>query len=99
MVVFVNKLTLVGSAEEFEAIYADIAAFMMKQDGLIRYKLVRSTKDASVYFNLAEWESREQFEKSVADPEFRAQFKRLAGVVTGDPHLSEVVLEGSPSVV
>jgi quinol monooxygenase YgiN len=96
MVVFVNRLTLLGSAAEFEAIYRDIADFMLKQQGLIRYKLVRSTKDPSIYFNLAEWETRESFEQAVADPNFRALFARLSGIVKGEPHVSEVLQEGEP---
>lgn len=96
MVVFVNKLTLIGDAEEFEKRYEAVGAFMETQPGLIRYSLVRSGKDSSVYFNLAEWEDEETFRKALAEPEFRSRLDALSGLIKGEPHLTVPVRQGQP---
>ncbi|WP_299527704.1 antibiotic biosynthesis monooxygenase [uncultured Streptomyces sp.] len=99
MVVFVNKLTLIGSAEEFENRYEAVGAFMETQPGLIRYSLVRSTKDPDVYFNLAEWEDEETFQAALREPEFRARLNALTGLIKGEPHLSVPVRQGAAATL
>ncbi|WP_371649731.1 MULTISPECIES: antibiotic biosynthesis monooxygenase [unclassified Streptomyces] len=94
MVVFVNKLTLIGKPEELERIYAHVAEFMEVQPGLIRYQLIRSQKEPGIYFNVAEWDSKESFDTALTEPEFRARLKALGTVIKGEPHLSDVVVEG-----
>ncbi|WP_329172291.1 antibiotic biosynthesis monooxygenase family protein [Streptomyces sp. NBC_01477] len=94
MFVFVNKLTLTGAAEDLERIYAHVAEFMRTRPGLIRYQLVRSQNDPGIYFNVAEWESQETFDKALAEPEFRRRLKALGTVIKGEPHMSDVVEEG-----
>lgn len=96
MVVFVNKLTLIGSAEELERLYGRVADFMLTQPGLISFRLVRSEKHPETYFNIAEWTDKESFERSLREPEFRTRLNALTGLFKGDPHLSNVVLEGAP---
>ncbi|MDH6132397.1 quinol monooxygenase YgiN [Kitasatospora sp. MAA4] len=96
MVIFVNKLTLIGSAEEFEKRYEKVAEFMETQVGLIRYALTRSPKDPSVYFNIAEWEDEETFRTALKDPEFRVRLDALTGLIKGEPHLTEPVFQGAP---
>ncbi|MFJ8043420.1 antibiotic biosynthesis monooxygenase family protein [Kitasatospora sp. NPDC096147] len=98
-VTFVNKLTLIGDAEEFENLYEAVGAFMETQPGLIRYSLVRSTKDDKVYFNLAEWEDEETFRKALVEPEFRRRLDALSGLIKGEPHLSVPVREGRAAQV
>ncbi|MEV8320563.1 antibiotic biosynthesis monooxygenase family protein [Streptomyces sp. NPDC059900] len=94
MVVFVNKLTLTGAAEDLERIYAHVAEFMRTRPGLIRYQLVRSQSDPSVYFNVAEWEDQTSFEQALKEPEFRTRLKALGTVIKGEPHLSDLVESG-----
>lgn len=94
MVVFVNKLTLTGAAEDLERIYAHVAEFMRTRPGLIRYQLVRSQSDPSVYFNVAEWEDRSSFEQALKESEFRIRLKALGTVIEGEPHLSDLVESG-----
>ncbi|SNT39774.1 antibiotic biosynthesis monooxygenase family protein [Rhodococcoides kyotonense] len=94
MTVFINKLTLTGEAQELEKSYAHVAEHMETQPGLIRYLLVRSTKDPDVYYNVAEWESEELFRASVSDSIFRERLGHVTKVMTGEPHLTEVVLHG-----
>lgn len=88
--VFVNRL-VTENPGAFEALYAEIAEFMLTRPGLQRYLLTRSMKDARVYFNIAEWDTPEQFREAIASEEFRALFNRLKPMITGDPHLSEIV--------
>ncbi|MFE0423257.1 antibiotic biosynthesis monooxygenase family protein [Streptomyces sp. NPDC058953] len=94
MVVFVNKLTLTGAAEDLERVYAHVAEFMRTRPGLIRYQLVRSRNDPSVYFNVAEWEDQGSFDAALKEPEFRARLKALGTVIKGEPHLSDPVESG-----
>jgi quinol monooxygenase YgiN len=96
VVVFVNKLTVVGSTGEMESIYSRIGEFMSAQPGLIRYQLVRSTKQADVYFNIAEWETAEDFHRALAQEGFKQLYETLKPLIKGDAHLSEVVQEGVP---
>jgi len=96
VVVFVNRLTLTGKAEDLERIYADVAEFMETQPGLIRYLLVRSKKDPGIYYNVAEWTDQESFDRALKEPEFRARLARLSDVIKGEPHLTDVVREGFP---
>ncbi|KFF97870.1 antibiotic biosynthesis monooxygenase [Streptomyces europaeiscabiei] len=98
-VVFVNKLTLIGDAEEFENRYEAVGTFMETQPGLIRYSLVRSSKDESIYFNIAEWEDEETFRKALAEPEFRTRLDALTGLIKGEPHLSVPVRQGQATQV
>ncbi|MEU4048630.1 antibiotic biosynthesis monooxygenase family protein [Streptomyces olivaceus] len=93
-VVFVNKLTLIGDAEEFEHRYEAVGAFMETRPGLVRYSLVRSSKDDSVYFNIAEWEDEATFREALAEPEFRRRLDALSGLIKGEPHLSVPVRQG-----
>lgn len=99
MVVFVNKLTLTGEADDLARIYGHVADFMSTRPGLIRYQLVRSRTDPKVYFNIAEWETEESFQAALAEPEFRTRLRALGTVIAGDPHLSDVVTAGEPTPV
>lgn len=99
MVVFVNKLTLIGTPEDLERIYAHVAEYMRTRPGLIRYQLVRSRNDPGIYFNVAEWTDAESFEAALKEPEFRARLKALGTVIKGEPHLSDLVEAGEPERV
>nr|UUG47314.1 hypothetical protein [Amycolatopsis sp.] len=92
MVVFINKLTLTGPAEELERRYAHVAEFMKTQPGLIRYQLMRSRKDGDVYYNVAEWTDKEALDRAMKSPEFRARLAPVMEVITGEPHVADVVL-------
>ncbi|MFY1583643.1 antibiotic biosynthesis monooxygenase family protein [Micromonospora sp. WMMD734] len=92
MVVFVNKLTLIGAAEDLESRYAKVAEYMRTRPGLVSYVLSRSQKDPSTYYNIAEWTDEESFRKALEEPEFRSRLDRLTGIIKGEPHLTEPVL-------
>ncbi|MER5456357.1 MULTISPECIES: antibiotic biosynthesis monooxygenase family protein [unclassified Micromonospora] len=93
MVVFVNKLTLIGAAEDLERHYASVAEYMQTRPGLIRYVLSRSQKDPSTYYNIAEWTDEESFRTALHEPEFRTRLDRLTGIIKGEPHLTEPVFQ------
>ncbi|MCQ4044528.1 antibiotic biosynthesis monooxygenase family protein [Streptantibioticus rubrisoli] len=99
MVVFVNKLTLTGSAEDLERIYAHVAEFMLAQPGIIRYQLVRSQKEPGTYFNVAEWQTQEAFENALSEPEFKNRLRALGSVIKGEPHVCDVVESGERQTV
>lgn len=96
MVVFVNKLTLIGPAGDLESIYEAVSAFFREQPGLIRFQLLRSRQDPDVYINVAEWESVELFKRATSQEKFRTSM-RVSAVSVGDPHLCEVVSGGGPA--
>ncbi|MFG2041502.1 antibiotic biosynthesis monooxygenase family protein [Dactylosporangium sp. NPDC048998] len=93
-VVFVNTLRVTGSAEDLERIYADVAAFFSAQPGLLRYQLLRSTGDPSVYVNIAEWRDLEAFRTATSQEAFRTAL-RVSAVSTGEPHVCDVVFAGA----
>ncbi|MFC5827902.1 antibiotic biosynthesis monooxygenase family protein [Nonomuraea insulae] len=93
MVVFVNKLTLKGSAQELEKIYAGVAAFFSAQPGFLSYQFLRSESDPNVYINIAAWTDEESFRRATRQEAFRVA-ARVGKVSTGDPHLCSVVSSG-----
>jgi len=96
VVIFLNKLTLLGSAEQFERHFRPVADFMLAQPGIVRFVLARSQKDASVYFMVAEWTDAGSFEQATQQVEFRSRYAELKPFIKGDPHLTEVRMTGSP---
>ncbi|WP_171168713.1 antibiotic biosynthesis monooxygenase [Streptomyces sp. I05A-00742] len=100
MAVFVNRMVLTGAAEEYEQVYREAGGFMEKQPGLLDYELLRSLKDTSVYWNVAEWADAAAFhranEQAAADETLRARFSGVSDLVQGDPHMCSVVMEGRP---
>ncbi len=93
MVVFVNKLTLTGEAEDLEALYAKVAAHFRTQPGFISFVFVRSTDDPAVYFNVATWADEQSFRAATRQEKFRTAV-RVSAVSTGDPHVCAVVAQG-----
>jgi heme-degrading monooxygenase HmoA len=93
MVVFVNKLTRTGEAEDLEALYAKVAAHFRTQPGFISFVFVRSTNDPAVYFNIATWEDEQSFRAATRQEKFRTAV-RVSAASTGDPHLCAVVAQG-----
>jgi heme-degrading monooxygenase HmoA len=94
MVVFVNKLTLTGAAEDLEARYAEVAALFRIQPGFVSFALVRSGQDPDVYFNIATWDDEQSFRNATRQEKFRTAV-RVSSVSAGDPHLCVVVAQGS----
>ncbi|MCP2262593.1 Quinol monooxygenase YgiN [Streptoalloteichus tenebrarius] len=96
MIVLVNKMTIKGSPEEYERLYARAGAFMETQEGLISYQLVRSQTDPRTYFNVAVWRDASDFERAGRDERFHAMFAEMVDLVEPDQHICQVVHEGAP---
>ncbi|MFJ8794188.1 antibiotic biosynthesis monooxygenase family protein [Streptomyces sp. NPDC102462] len=97
MYVIANRITVTGSTELYEEIYAQGGAFMERQPGLIRHQLVRSLHEPDVYFSLALWDDQESFERCAALTEFQQIFGRTKGLVDIDHHRCAVVSMGEPA--
>ncbi|MER8048067.1 antibiotic biosynthesis monooxygenase family protein [Streptomyces sp. NPDC094032] len=69
-VMFVNRFTVHGPAEEFEEVFARTSAFMARQPGFVRHRLLRELDDPAAYVNLAVWADRASFLRAVGRPEF-----------------------------
>ncbi|GEC03469.1 hypothetical protein SSP24_11240 [Streptomyces spinoverrucosus] len=97
MYVIANRITVTGSTELYEEIYAEGGAFMERQPGLIRHQLVRSLHEPDVYFSLALWADQESFERCAQQHEFKEIFGRTKGLVDIDHHRCAVVSAGEPA--
>ncbi|WP_116199115.1 antibiotic biosynthesis monooxygenase family protein [Amycolatopsis circi] len=97
MIVLVNKMTVLGSAETYERLYERAGRYMEEQPGLIRYQLARSQKQPDVYFNVAEWETAEAFEQAARGERFAELLADLTGLVESDQDVYQVVFEGAPT--
>ena len=93
MIVFVNSFQLKAPAAEFEKIFAESAAFLYGQRGLLSHRLVRSKKDPNRYQNIAMWDSEEDLRAATGLPGFQDHGRRLREVATTDPQVFETVLE------
>jgi monooxygenase len=86
-VTFVNRFTLSGAPEAFEAAFAQTADFLRAQPGLIEFTLLRSTESDTSYVNIAHWDSKESLHKAVRNPYFAKHAEALRAVATSEPHI------------
>ncbi|MFF6905510.1 antibiotic biosynthesis monooxygenase family protein [Streptomyces sp. NPDC012389] len=92
-VTFVNRFTLVGSAAEFEAAFAETAEFLCRRPGFRSHSLlVPATDDGAAdgsrsYVNIAVWDDEACFRSALAHPEFPAHAKTLRALATSEPAL------------
>jgi long-chain acyl-CoA synthetase/monooxygenase len=97
MIVLWNSFVVTkGSEKEFEEGYRASLAFMKFQKGLLRARLHRSLSDPTHYCNYAEWESREDFERAVAHPDFQPMLEKSRRVASFQPELFQVLSETAP---
>lgn len=85
-VTFVNRFTVLGTAEEFEEVFARTSAFMARQPGFVRHNLLREVDDPAGYVNLAVWTDQASFQRAVCHPEFAphaAALRALSRSVNG----------------
>ena len=91
-VVLANIFTLDQADEElFLEVWADDAAFMMRQPGAISTQLHRAIGDSVCYLNYAVWESTEAFRAAFSHPQFRAQLADYPSSAVAMPHLFQKV--------
>lgn len=93
MVILLNRLTVTGSPEKFEEVFAKTSEFMRAQPGFMGHTLVKSLRNPSSYVNIAHWEDAADHIRSVQNPEFMEHITALAEVSSSDPDLYSIVLE------
>lgn len=93
MIVFVNRFTVHGSADEFERAFADTAEFFAECPGFLSYRLVRSTGDPRTYVNIAEWDDPSALRAATERPPFQAHAQRLRALATSEPQFFQPVHE------
>lgn len=97
MIKFVNKLTVTGDPAEFETVSEELTAYMRRQPGYVRFELLRSLRDDTVYVEIAEWTDAEAHRKAVQSAGFLDRVKPLGALATVDPDVFTVVREGQAS--
>lgn len=90
---FINRFEVHGPASEFELAFDETSAFFAAQPGFLRHRLLRQADDPGRYVNIAEWDSREDFQRAVAQPAFAPHAKALRALASSDPNLYTLVLE------
>jgi monooxygenase len=86
-VVFVNRFTLSGPAEEFEQAFAQTAEFLEQQPGLIEFTLLKSAERPDSYVNVARWTDLKSLMKAVRHPYFGSHAAALRKLSTSEPHI------------
>ncbi|MEU7467755.1 antibiotic biosynthesis monooxygenase family protein [Streptomyces sp. NPDC044984] len=93
-VTFVNRFTLSGSAEDFEAAFAETAEFLCRRPGFRWHTLLVPTdtgRDPAdtrpQYVNIAVWDDEASFRAAVAHPDFPAHASALRALSTSEPTL------------
>ncbi|MEU7181091.1 MULTISPECIES: antibiotic biosynthesis monooxygenase family protein [Streptomyces] len=99
-VTFVNRFTLRGSPEEFEAAFAATSEFMRRQSGFRWHSLLAPVDgvDGPQYVNIAVWQDEVSFRAAVAQPEFPAHAAALRTLSTSEPTLYRIRQVRSASV-
>ncbi len=71
-VTFVNRFTVHDSPAEFEAVIDKAAEYLRRQDGFVRYTVLRHVPKNGDYLNIALWRDAVSFQRAIAGPEFGA---------------------------
>ncbi|PRX51427.1 monooxygenase [Prauserella shujinwangii] len=77
VVIFVNRFTVHGPAEEFERAFARSAEFMRRQPGFLHYTLSREVGREDSYLNVAYWRDSDSLRAAARDPEFQEHVAAL----------------------
>lgn len=93
MITFVNRFEVHGSPEEFERAFRSTSDFFSAQPGFVRHRLLRHADEPGRYVNIAEWESREHFQRALTQPGFTPHAEALRALGTSEPNLYTPVLE------
>ncbi|GAA2248258.1 hypothetical protein GCM10010145_14370 [Streptomyces ruber] len=93
-VMFVNRFTLSGSAEDFEAAFAGTAEFLCRRPGFRWHTLLvpaetghRAAGTRPQYVNVAVWDDEASFRAALAHPNFPAHAAALRALSTSEPAL------------
>ncbi|AZM79837.1 antibiotic biosynthesis monooxygenase [Streptomyces sp. KPB2] len=89
-VTFINRFTVTGDPEEFEAAFAKVAAFMTARPGILGHTLSRHLDEPGQYVNVAVWRDAGSLRAAVAHPDFGAHAGELRRLATSE---SDVYVE------
>lgn len=93
VLVFINRFSVHGNAEDFERAFQASSEFMCRQPGFLRHRLVRSSRLPERYVNIAEWENAASFQRATEHPDFASHVRELRELASSEPHLCVPVLE------
>ncbi|QKV93067.1 antibiotic biosynthesis monooxygenase [Streptomyces sp. NA02950] len=96
--IFANPLTLKDpenqeAAKDLEDTITEAGAFMRRQPGFRRFRLVRSVKNPECYLIYAEWDDLHVLETAIARPDVRSRAAHVRELTQGAPKIYEVVTE------
>ncbi|MEU3090294.1 antibiotic biosynthesis monooxygenase family protein [Streptomyces massasporeus] len=96
--IFANTLTLKDpeneeAAKDLEETISEAGAFMRRQPGFRRFRLVRSVKNPESYLIYAEWDDVQVLETAIAQPDVRTRAAHVRDLTHGAPKIYEVVAE------
>ncbi|MFD3735183.1 antibiotic biosynthesis monooxygenase family protein [Streptomyces sp. NPDC058632] len=90
VVTFINRFTVSGDPQEFEAAFAKVASFMTAQPGILGYTLSRHAEKPGSYVNVALWQGAGALRAAAAHPDFGAHVGELRRLATSE---SDVYVE------
>ncbi|MEV7289282.1 antibiotic biosynthesis monooxygenase family protein [Streptomyces sp. NPDC093252] len=90
VVTFINRFTVTGDPQEFEAAFAKVASFMTAQPGILGYTLSRHAEQPGGYVNVALWENAGALRAAATHPDFGAHVGELRRLATSE---SDVYVE------
>ncbi|GAA3990733.1 antibiotic biosynthesis monooxygenase [Thermobifida alba] len=87
MIILVNQFVDVVSPREFEEAFAEVAAFLERQPGIIRYDLLRHLDREDSYVNIAVWTDLDSFRTATTGERFARTAAPLRELCRGVPQL------------
>ncbi|GLW74454.1 hypothetical protein Kpho02_67520 [Kitasatospora phosalacinea] len=93
MVTVINKLTVIGEADEFERSISAITDFMKQQPGFVSHQLYRSRNNPEVYVETAQWTAPELHRAAMTADAFRKLVVGLGKVAKAEPDVFDTVAE------
>lgn len=86
-IVFVNRFTVPGPAEEFESAFERSAEFLRRQPGLLGYTLARHVDRPDQYVNIARWRDAAALRAATTHPRFQEHAAALRALSTREHDL------------
>lgn len=86
-ITFVNRFAVHAPPEEFERVFAETSAFMMRRPGFLEHTLVQRIDRADAYLNIARWADQESFHNALRHEDFRPHATALRALSTSAHNL------------
>ncbi|MEU5940790.1 AMP-binding protein [Micromonospora sp. NPDC047548] len=81
----INRFTVTGDTDEFEAVLENLTNFMIKQPGFRTHRLYHSAKEPKIYVEISEWDDPSGHRQAMGSDEFKGFVQQLMKVTTADP--------------